>query len=125
MARRIHQRERKLKDLESEQKKKFYAECTFKPKTISSSSKGQKQGQKKRTFDEFLNQQKEFTNRVAQKNHALKESLDAKKNEDTFHPKIKSKSGNRSRKDVPVYERLYALKDKENDEDNYQERAMP
>ena len=119
VARRLNDKERKIKQLENEQRKKLYAECTFKPNTAF--TKPAKKGQTKRSFDEFLHQQKEFTNKVAQKRHALKESLDAKKNEETYHPKIKGKSEKRSR-NVPVYERLYALKDKENDDYNQQER---
>lgn len=42
--------------MEEEQKKKVYAECTFKPKTTKKGNN--------RTFEQFLQQQQHFTKKV-------------------------------------------------------------
>ena len=46
VAKTLHQKEKKLKDLEKEQKKKELAECTFKPNTQHSTNHGKKQQKK-------------------------------------------------------------------------------
>lgn len=66
---RLADKDRKIRQLEEEQKRRVYAECTFKPKT---SGKGSS-----RSFEQFLQQQKEFTKKIEQKKNTLKQNLQA------------------------------------------------
>ena len=116
MGRRLAEKERKIRELEEQQKRKLYSECTFKPKT--SNQKGEK-----RSLNEFLQQQDQFTRKVAEKRSTLKNTLDSKQNTGTFHPKINKTRNEKTTTEASVFERLYALKDKENTEDNQQEVA--
>lgn len=70
-----------------------------------------------------MGQQEEFTRKVAEKRNTLKNNLESKQNKSTFHPKInpKNKGEDKKANEPTVFERLYALKDKENTEDNQQE----
>jgi hypothetical protein len=116
VGRRLADRERKVRELEEEQKRRLYSECTFKPKT---SQKGEK-----RSLNEFLQQQDQFTRKVAEKRSTLKSTLDSRQPATTFHPKInKARPSEKAVHESSVFERLYALKDKENTEDNQQEPA--
>lgn len=116
VGRRLAEKERKIRELEEEQKRRLYSECTFKPKTTQ---KGEK-----RSLNEFLQQQDQFTRKVAEKRSTLKNNLDSKQNAGTFHPKInKARTSDKSLPESSVFERLYALKDKENTEDNQQEQT--
>lgn len=117
VGRRLAEKERKIRELEEQQKRRLYSECTFKPKT--SHQKGEK-----RSLNEFLHQQDQFTRKVAEKRTTLKNTLDSKHNAATFHPKInRARPNDKTTPDSSVFERLYALKDKENTEDNQQEAA--
>jgi hypothetical protein len=61
---------------------------------------------------------------VAEKRSTLKNTLDSKQSASNFHPKInKTKTNDKPAPESSVFERLYALKDKENTEDNQQEPA--
>jgi hypothetical protein len=52
---------------------------------------------------------------VAEKRSTLKTNIEAKQNPSTFTPKINVKpKGAEKRQETSVFERLYALKDKEN-----------
>jgi hypothetical protein len=114
VGRRLAEKERKIRELEEQQKRRLYSECTFKPKT--SHQKGEK-----RSLNEFLHQQDQFTRKVAEKRTTLKNTLDSKQNAGTFHPKINKARNEKTTPESSVFERLYALKDKENTEDNQQE----
>jgi hypothetical protein len=115
VGRRLAEKERKIRELEEQQKRRLYSECTFKPKT--SHQKGEK-----RSLNEFLHQQDQFTRKVAEKRTTLKNTLDSQQNAGTFHPKInKARPHDKSAPDATVFDRLYALKDKENTEDNQQD----
>jgi len=64
---------------------------------------------------EFLDQQDQFTRKVAEKRSTLKTNIEAKQNPGTFTPKINVKpKGTDKKQETSVFERLYALKDKEN-----------
>lgn len=60
---------------------------------------------------------------MAEKRSTLKNTLDSKQNTGTFHPKINKARNEKTSAEASVFERLYALKDKENTEDNQQEVA--
>lgn len=67
VSKRLADKDRKVRELEEEQKRRTYAECTFKPKTTSKGST--------RSFDQFLQQQQEFTKKIEQKKQTLKQNL--------------------------------------------------
>lgn len=113
VGRRLAEKERKIRELEEEQRRKLYSECTFKPKT---GAKGEK-----RSLNEFLQQQSEFTRKVAEKRNTIKQSLEAEKNTATFHPKTNPRARQDKPQESTVFDRLYALKDKENDLNNAQD----
>lgn len=75
----------------------MYEQCTFHPKTIS---KGEK-----RSFNQFLALQDQFTKKIAAKRNTLKNALDSAKEENTYHPKINNK--NKSTEPKPNKETVF------------------
>ena len=109
VSKRLADKDKKIRELEEEQKRRTYAECTFKPKTTNRTSA--------RSFEQFLQQQQDFTKKIEQKRQTLKQNLEAEKEEkSTFKPKTNSRQQEK-KKEGTVFERLYALKDKENEDD--------
>lgn len=90
--------------MEEEQKRRVYAECTFKPKTTKKGNS--------RSFEQFLQQQNAFTKKLEKDRITMKQTLEEKKQvKNTFRPKTNAKAQER-KKEGTVFDRLYALKDK-------------